>query len=143
MKLHLIQPMQFKGVRTITMGGILVQVFRQIDNLDCFKWAFLKEHVKQIRKLLYIQHSAKKYCFSSLISDEPLHRYHIQYTTPLRWKRSWMQESPQCKVYLDVCSNIDKKLHIPKQEIKSKINNMKSKLKQHTMIFKFKAKRNS
>lgn len=33
--------MELKGVGTVTMGGILFQVTRKIDDTDGLKWTFL------------------------------------------------------------------------------------------------------
>lgn len=34
-------PVQLEGVGTITMSSVFVKILRQINDLDCFKWAFL------------------------------------------------------------------------------------------------------
>jgi hypothetical protein len=40
--------MELEGVGTIAMCGILVKIFRKIDNLDGLKWAFLHDNQQEL-----------------------------------------------------------------------------------------------
>lgn len=40
--------MQLEGVCTIPMGGIFIQIFWQIDDLNSLKWAFLHPKIQNI-----------------------------------------------------------------------------------------------
>jgi hypothetical protein len=40
--------MELEGVGTIAMCGILVKIFRKIDNLDGLKWAFLHNNKQEL-----------------------------------------------------------------------------------------------
>ncbi len=42
------RPMELEGVGTIAMCGILVKIFRKIDNLDGLKWAFLHDNQQEL-----------------------------------------------------------------------------------------------
>jgi hypothetical protein len=39
------QPVQLKGIGAITMGGVFIQILRQVNDLNCFKWAFLHQKI--------------------------------------------------------------------------------------------------
>jgi hypothetical protein len=39
------QPVQLKGIGAITMGSVFIQILRQVNDLNCFKWAFLHQKI--------------------------------------------------------------------------------------------------
>ena len=39
------QPVQFKGIGTITMGRVFIQILGQVNDLNCFKRAFLHHRI--------------------------------------------------------------------------------------------------